>query len=155
MKYKILTLFLLPFLMGAGCQKDEEILEELEFVPIVIQKFADFGCEHQSWKIKAGYANDYYIINSAEDLNKYIEYECKPDIDFSKYIVILGNKGFSTGTSLVSEKVEENNVELVYTLTFSKGFSMDAPSVKYHIVIPIPYNKDIKLVEVVEQKEVN
>ncbi|MGQ1786522.1 hypothetical protein [Saccharicrinis sp. GN24d3] len=146
--FKILSFLLLPVLMGAGCQK--EYLEEDVLIPAEFYKFADFGCEHHIWHLKMGHTNNYYIINSQEELEKYITTDCLPQIDFSEYIIILGSKSFAAGASLLHEKVEANNEELVYTVTFLTDNSAVAAGAKYHIVVPMPYNKDIKVVEVIK-----
>ncbi len=92
------------------------------------------------WQLKTEFQNNYFIFNSEKELKKHISYNCSPEIDFSKYIIIIGSKGFVSGASLMSEIVEENNHELIYMLTFSASYTMVASDVKYHIVIPLLYN---------------
>ena len=152
MKHEILNitiiLLLLPIMMGAGCEDDIQI-EDFEVKEFL--KFSDFGCENHTWNLKPGNNNNYYIIESQDELIKYIQGECMPQIDFNKYFVIIGSKSFTTGASLFAEKVEENNVEIVYTVTFQTDFSRVIGGVKYHVVLKKANSKkDIKVIEVVK-----
>ncbi len=153
--FRILSLFLLPVLMGAGCEKEDLEAEAALLMPTEFYKFSDFDGDDSSWHLKGGYANSFYIVNSEEELKKYIVSDCMPEIDFSEYIVILGIKSFASGASLLNETVEENDAELIYTVDFSTDFTMVALGVKYHVVVPMPYNKDIKVVEVVREPVFN
>jgi hypothetical protein len=154
-RLKLLTVFLLLLplcvvLLGAGCEKDEEIgiFSEKEFL-----KFSDFGCENSVWNFKAGYSNNYYTINSQQELSNYININCIPQINFNEYFVIIGSKSFTTGVSLFDEKVEENNKEIVYTITFLTDDTFVASGAKYHAVIKRPSEKkEIRVVEIVKDR---
>ncbi|MCD6597243.1 MAG: hypothetical protein J7L04_06120 [Bacteroidales bacterium] len=154
MKYKILKLgfFLALFnFVGTACVNVDvkpTKLEEQEF-----WKFSDFGCENHTWNLNPGYVNNHYVVETQDALKKYIQGDCTPQIDFNKYFVIIGSKSFSTGASLLVEKVEENNVEIVYTVTFLTDLTQVAVGVKYHIVLKKPSSKkEIKVVEVVKNQ---
>lgn len=148
-------LFLLLSLTGAGCEDDDNDdngkLIEREFY-----KFSDFGCENISWHLKSEYEQNHYVISSLQELEGYIESDCTPQIDFSKYIVIIGSKSFTTGVSVYDEKVEENNSEIVYTVTFLTNEATVAQRVNYHVVVEKPTgleNKKIRVVELVIDHE--
>lgn len=148
-KLHVITLLLLPFcaaLLGTGCEKEED--EELTEIELL--KFSDFGCENYTWNFKPGYSNNYYIINSQQELINYINSDCMPQIDFNEYVVIIGSKSFTTGVSLFDEKVEENNKKIVYTITFLTDLTMVASGAKYHAVIKTSDKKEIKVVEIVK-----
>jgi hypothetical protein len=150
---KISALLLLFSLMGAGCEKEEEAGE---FIEQEFFKFSDFGCENEPWHLKSGYANNYYIITSQQELEKYTESDCIPQIDFANYTVLIGNKMFSTGIDHYDEKVEENNAEIVYTVTFYTNIAAVAQGVTYHVVIENPTgrkNKNVRIVEDVKDQE--
>lgn len=144
---KISIIFLLLSLMGAGCEKDEEIekFTEKEFF-----KFSDFGCENEPWHLKSEYVNNHYIITSQQEFEKYIESDCTPQIDFTKYLVIVGSKSFTTGASIYKENVEENATKLVLTITFLKNISTVAIGLSYHVVIKRKLGENDKSVEVIE-----
>ena len=123
---------MLACFVGAGCEKEDKTGE---FSSKELFKFSDFGCENLIWNFKAGYSNNYYVINSQQELNIYISSDCNPQIDFNKYFVIIGSKSFTTGVSLLDEKVEENNKEIVFTISFLTHLTTVAQGIKYHAVI--------------------
>jgi hypothetical protein len=149
LKLFTIFLFLLPLcviLFGTGCEEDEGEFLEIEFL-----KFNDFGCENFTWNFKTGYYNNYYVINSQIELNRYINSECIPQIDFKEYVVLIGSKSFTSGVYLIHEKVEENNKVIVYTITFLTDDTTVPSGAKYHAVIKKPTGKKvIKVVEIVK-----
>jgi|GEM_PF-2996329 len=153
MKSKVLRLMaiiLLLSLMGAGCDDNDNRNSDDELIEKEFYKFSDFGCESIFWYMKSEYEQNHYVISSQQELEGYIESGCIPQIDFSKYIVIIGNKRFTTGVSSYDEKVEENNSEIIYTITFLTNITAVAQGVNYHTVIEKPKNWENKNVRVVE-----
>ena len=113
-------------------------------------KFTDFGCSSAVWYIKPEYSDKHYVINSQQELEKYISINCIPQIDFSKYILLMGVKGFTTGVSQYNEKIEENNIEIVYTITFLTNEATVAQGIAYHSIIEKPSKpKSIRFEEIV------
>ncbi len=145
--------FLLLLVTGAGCRKEKEEDPE-EFEEKQILKFSDFGCSNQHWYIKPGYVNNHYIINSQQELEKRVTTDCTPQIDFSKFIVLIGSRASTSGILLYNEKLEENNAEIVYTVTFLTQISAVAHGIQYHAVINKPVvNKKFRIVEIVKDRE--
>ena len=134
-------------MLGVGCEKKEK---NEEFTEKEFFKFSDFGCEDIPWYIKPGYANNHYVITTQQELEKHIEINCIPQIDFDKYFVVIGSKSFTTGVSIVDEKVEENNIEVIYTITFLTNNAAVALGLSYHIVIKKTVNKSDKNIEILE-----
>ena len=136
-------------LVGTACNNDDiepTELEEQEF-----WKFSDFGCENHTWNLKPEYVNNHYVIETQDELEKYIQGDCLPTIDFNKYFVMVGVKGFATGASLLEEKVDKNNVEIIYTLIFQIELTQATSAVKYHVVLKKPSSKkEINVIEVVK-----
>ncbi|MGQ7868297.1 hypothetical protein [Sunxiuqinia sp. sy24] len=146
---KIGTFLMLFALMGAGCEK-ENTIENEDLMPVEVFKFSDFGCENIPWHLKQGYANNHYVITSQQELEKYVEIDCSPQIDFTKYIVILGSKSFTTGATIYSESVEESSSKTKYTITFLTDISTVAIGLSYHVVIKKTLGEDVKNIEVIE-----
>jgi hypothetical protein len=150
------SLLLLLFVYGSGCKKDEDpgLLVEKQ-----ILKFTDFECSNVSWQFKPGYsgvAPNYYIASSQQELEKYITINCIPQIDFSRYVVLLGQRGFPTGVSLYDEKLEENNAEIVYTVTFMTQLTLVAQPIQYYAIIELPTDnrkKSIRVEEIIKDHE--
>lgn len=142
-------IFLLFFVMGAGCEKNNE---DGEYAEIEFFKFSDFGCESDySWNLKTDYIGGNHIITSQQEFEECIAIECDPKINFSSYYVLVGSKQFSSGVSIYNEKVEENNSEVVYTITFLLDDSEVAQKIMYYVIIKKPsQDKNIRIVEVIK-----
>jgi hypothetical protein len=138
------------FIMGAGCEKN---IQEGEYSEIEFLKFSDFGCQSDnSWYLNTGCGGGNYIITSLQDFEKCVTIECNPEVNFSSFFVLVGSKQFSSGVSIYNEKVEENNLEVVYTITFLPDDSDIAQKIKYYVIIKKPsQNKNIRIVEVIKE----
>jgi len=132
----------------AGCKKDDK---NGGFVEKEFLKFSDFGCDNGLWRLKPNYAGHYYIISTMPELQEHVMSDCVPSIDFTKYVVLIGIKSFTTGASLYDEKVEERETEIVYTVTFKTNNATVLGSVSYHVVIEKPKDSDPKNIRIVEQ----
>ncbi|NOU61069.1 hypothetical protein [Marinifilum caeruleilacunae] len=129
------------FLSACSSSSDEE-LEEINFL-----KFTDFECEDPIWDAKSELSDTYRVVNSNEELDEYITINCIPQIDYSKYMLIIGEKSYSYGNTLYSQKVEENNNSIVYTVIVLRSFTTVATSVQYHAIIERPRKqKEIEVV---------
>jgi hypothetical protein len=148
-------LFFLMVLSGTSCKKEDPGL----LVEKQILKFTDFECSNVSWQFKPGFsgvAPNYYIASSQQELEKYITINCIPQIDFSRYVVLLGQRGFATGVSLYDEKLEENNTEIVYTVTFMTQLTLVAQPIQYYAIIELPSDnmrKSIRVEEIIKDHE--
>jgi hypothetical protein len=148
---KIAIGFLFLFITGAGCEREED---PGEFTEKQILKFSDFGCSDVLWHFKPGYSNTHYIVNSQQELEKYITGDCIPQIDFSKYILIIGHRINTTGIARVDEKLEENNSEVVYTISILKNIAQVAQGISYHAIIEKPSaQKNIRVEVIVKDHE--
>jgi len=150
---KIIALCGIIVLTAFSCEKDKENVEVSDLEPIEIKKITDFGCDDCSIILKPEYVNNgYYMIYSENDFNKYVKYvtgENIPSIDFEKYFLIIGVKQFTSGAEILEEKAEENNIEIVYYVTFLKHISTVALGVGYHAFLEKPIKEKAVRVEII------
>jgi hypothetical protein len=140
------ALLLLIFTVN-GCKKEKG---PGEFTEKQFFRFSDFGCMSVSYEPE--YKNNQYLVTSQADLETILTNDCTPQIDFNKYFVLIGHKGFTTGASIDEEKVEENSEEIVYTITFVTNATTAAQDIYYHVVIELPaVQKTIRIVEAVRE----
>ena len=126
-------LFLCGIIVFTAFSCDKENTDTGEFAPITIKKITDFDCDDCYLSLKPEYINDtYYVIYTESDFTKYVTGENIPSIDFEKYFLIIGTKQFTSGAKILEEKAEENNVEIVYYVTFLTDDSTVALRVGYH-----------------------
>lgn len=140
---KISTFILLVALAMSGCKKEDQFVEK-EFL-----KFSDFGCDN-GLHLKPNYIGHSYIISTMPELQEHVASDCVPSIDFTKYVVLIGIKSFTTGASFYNEKVEESETEIVYTVTFDANETTVVMGVPYHVVIEKPKDLDHKNIRIVE-----
>lgn len=135
-------------ILGNGCIKKNENgnYSELDYF-----KFSDFGCQNDNqWSLSTNGVN--YIISSQEGFDEHLIVECNPIIDFESYTLLVGNKQFSTGVSIYSEKVKENNSEVIYEVTFLTDDTYVAQVINYHVIINKPLNgKTIRITAIVKE----
>ena len=141
---RISVFILLVTLAWVGCKKDDKFVEK-EFL-----KFSDFECDNGLWRLKPNYVGHNYIISTLPELQEHVLSDCIPTIDFTKYVVLIGIKSFTTGASLYGEKVEESETEIVYTVTFDAYMTTVVMGVPYHVVIEKPKDSDHKNIRIVE-----
>lgn len=153
MKSKKIILFnfvILILFAISGCQEDEKPEESGEFIEIDFLKFSDFGCENSQLNLKSEFTENHYVITSNSELEYYLRMDCIPQIDFSEYFLIIGVKRFTTGASILDEKAEENNTEIVYTVTFQTDATFFPTPLKYHAIINSSSSlKNIRIEEIV------
>jgi len=145
MKSTILKISVFVLLVAlVGCKKEDKFVEK-EFL-----KFSDFGCDNGLWRLKPNYVGHNYIISTLPELQEHVLSDCIPTIDFTKYVVLIGIKSFTTGASFYGEKVEESETEIVYTVTFDAYETTVVVGVPYHVVIEKPKDSDHKNIRIVE-----
>ena len=150
---KILFLCGIIVLTAFSCEKDKENVEAGDLEPIDIKEITDFGCDNCSITLKSEYVNNgYYVIYSENGFNKYVQYvtgENIPSIDFNKYFLIIGVKQFTSGAEILQEKAEENNIEIVYYVTFLTDDSTVAVGVGYHAFLEKPIKEKAVRIEMI------
>ena len=78
--------------VGTACDNDD--IEPTEYEEQEFWKFSDFGCENHTWHLKPEYVNNHYVIKTQDELEKHIQGDCLPTIDFNKYFVIFPLRRF-------------------------------------------------------------
>ena len=148
--FKIGLLMLFILMVRTGCEKTNE---NGEYADVEYFKFSDFGCETgDSWYLRPGYVVKNYIIRSQQEFEECIAIECNPQIVFSNFVLLIGVKLFNSGALLFNEMVQENNSEVIYTITFLKDESTVALGIPYHSIVRKPLNgKSIRIVEIVKE----
>jgi len=149
---KIILLCGIIVLTAFSCEKEKEDADDLE--PIEIKKITDFGCDDCSIILKPEYVNNgYYMIDSENDFNKYVKYatgENIPSIDFEKYFLLIGTKSIEGGGSITDEKAEENNIEIIHTITITRDDTHIAGiTLKYHAFLEKPIKEKAVRVEII------
>ena len=83
-------------------------------------------------------SEDYKIIRNQVDFENLNLENCNPEIDFSKYDLIIGKYQLTTGNNSIDYNLFENcqNNNLILKITFNQNEATEAPNVTFHALIP-------------------
>lgn len=98
----------------------------------------EYGCvntKNQLYNIVD--ANNFIIIRNQSDFDsKTDDINCRPQIDFDTYDLILGKKQLTSGNQSIQYQYMDNCTEKKLIVTFIQDATMVAPTIIYHALIP-------------------
>lgn len=133
MKYSpIFTIILLSILIS--CKKndcDEKIL-------IAKHLENDYGCVNTKYSLVVDLQNNGKIIRSKEAYDNEVSGPCHPDIDFSKYDLVIGKQssGNENDTIIYDYRTACPNNEPTLTVDIIQSDATRPDNVAYHAIIP-------------------
>lgn len=150
-----LSLICITFLMSiaVSCDKSDKLCEDIDFVPI--------NLEYSTTRIENNQVTDkFLVIDSQEDfqtkviLTKPDSENNSPDIDFSKYTLLIGKKkiGGIEG-SLISQSVKKScrSNKYVYSVNIKQGGYTALGNFYFGVLIPKIQNASVEFdVQVIE-----
>lgn len=83
-------------------------------------------------------SDDYIIIRDQSSFISRVEGNCKPDIDFSTFDLVIGKKQLTTGNESIEYQLTENchTGNPVLEVTFKLNETTVAPNLTFHRLIP-------------------
>ena len=160
MNYKTL-LFSILFFGILSCDKkeetcsdceDQEDYEECEGTLLATKSLeSEYDCTNTKREMEIDLSEDYTIIINQSDFDSLVTGDCKPEINFSSYDLVIGKKGLTSGnTSIKYELIEDcENGSQNLTVTFHQTWTTEAPNLTYHALIPKLENEDQLSVEII------
>ena len=98
----------------------------------------EFGCENTRFDLQIDLHNEYTIIRSKNTYDNNVTGICHPEIDFSKYDLVIGSQ--STGnfndTILYDYRRVCPNMDLTLTIDVIQLYITMPSTVTYHALIP-------------------
>ncbi|MBZ9632181.1 hypothetical protein LB465_15470 [Salegentibacter sp. LM13S] len=96
---------------------------------------------------------NYLIISNQESFEELNMVSCTPEINFSKYDLIIGKKSLSQGNQSINYELSKSCVtqNLILKVIFTQNEAAVALTVTYHVLIPKLENQQIISVELEEQ----
>ncbi|QNL51646.1 hypothetical protein H8S90_08770 [Olivibacter sp. SDN3] len=139
MKYKII-LFSLPalvLLLNTTCGKNEAHCLSTDLGWILPSIEDTYGCTDTRRSLDIALNNDYTVISNKAEYDEKVTGECHPDIVFDKYDLLIGKKGFGTGNSSIHYELRGDcKGNKILHVSFYQGWTTEAPSVTYHVLLP-------------------
>ncbi|TGE08289.1 hypothetical protein [Hymenobacter fodinae] len=98
----------------------------------------EYGCTDSRRQLSIGLDQTYTIIRNQADFDKLVTGSCHPQIDFTKYDLVIGNKGTASGSSSIAYTYarECETGQLKLRVKFTQGMTNDAPILTYHALVP-------------------
>lgn len=131
MKNKFLSILL--FLIFACSEDDNCSNNELNLTSLE----NEYGCTNTK-NSNVDISEDYQIIRNQIDFETLNLENCNPEIDFSKYDLIIGKYQLTRGNNSINYELVENcqNNNLILKVTFDQNEATVAPNVTYHALVP-------------------
>lgn len=116
-----------------SCTDSESCNEEL----ISTSLENEYECNNTLYQLNIELSEDFVIIHSQEEYNNSVT-GCNPEINFDKFDLIIGKKGFSNGVSSVEYQLIQNcnSSNLQLDITFTLNLTAIAPNLTFHRLIP-------------------
>ena len=127
MKKTILILALLSFvLLNTSCSK------KCETIP---QEVEHLNCENPKYTLHIDLDDDYTFIRSKKEYDDLVSGSCHPDIDFSKYVLLIGKQSSGNQNSFVNYSLEKKCKQLLLTIDVIEGNATAPDNITYHVLI--------------------
>ncbi|RSK33891.1 hypothetical protein [Hymenobacter metallilatus] len=99
---------------------------------------ATYGCTNTPRQLSTSLNQTYTVIRNQADFDRLVTGSCHPQIDFTKYDLVIGNKGSMSGSSTISYTYlrQCETDKLILLVTFRAGLTNDAPILTYHALVP-------------------
>ncbi len=141
MKNTVSVFSLLFLLIFASCQVDlddegECNIPEILLLPNSLEEV--YGCSDTRY-MEVDLSEDYALVRSQEEFESLVTGEgCSPEIDFTKYDLVIGKKGLTSGNTSIDYELGYtcNPGELLLQVTFNQNGFTEAPNITYHALIP-------------------
>jgi hypothetical protein len=132
MKFSLILIFIF-FSILTACKKDdcnEQVLTLKHFE-------SDYGCQLTKYSLIINLQNDVKIIRSKEVYDSEVTGPCHPDIDFSKFDLVIGKQssGNENDTILYDYRSVCPNNEATLTVDIIQADATRPDNVVYHAII--------------------
>ncbi|MCA8829362.1 hypothetical protein [Hymenobacter pini] len=98
----------------------------------------EYGCGDTRRQLSVNLNQTYVIIRNQTDFDQQVTGSCHPQIDFTKYDLVIGNKGSASGSSSIAYTYGRSceTGQLKLRVKFTQGMTNDAPILTYHALVP-------------------
>jgi hypothetical protein len=115
---------------------NEEPCETTTTVPTNLE--VEYGCINTKNLMQIALNDTYRVIQSQAEFNSLVTGSCLPNIDFTKYALIIGKKGLRNGNRNISYMLTRDciNNKMTLAVTIANDISAHAPNITYHALVP-------------------
>lgn len=104
-----------------------------------------YGCTNVSLPLSIAtspiHSNLFFLVNDQESFNRLdLGASCSPGIDFNKYMLLIGNKGLTSGYSAIDYELKKKTTgtkdSLLLNVTFTLNDAAVAAGATWHVLMP-------------------
>lgn len=149
MKPIFLSILMVLFL---SCNSEDS--NDCNTVELIVKSLETaYGCSNTKYALNNIVQGDnFIIIRNQQDFDQFTDdINCRPQIDFENYDLILGKKKLTTGNESIQYQLIEDCNSKKLTITFIQNESLFAPTLIYHALIPkLEANETIEVIYQIE-----
>lgn len=110
----------------------------------------EYGCTYTTRQLSTTLSQTYTVIRNQADFDRLVTGSCHPQIDFTKYDLIIGNKGTTSGSSTFTYTYQRDceTGQLHLLVVCQLGLTNDALILTYHALVPKLAPQETVLVDV-------
>jgi hypothetical protein len=117
-------------------KKDEAPCEVVNSVPTSLE--AEYGCINTKYQMNIALNNTFQVIKTQSQFNSLVTGTCMPNIDFTRYDLIIGKKGLLNGNKNISYALVRDcpNNKMTLNVSIQNDLTATAPNITYHALVP-------------------
>jgi hypothetical protein len=118
------------------CEGDSEPCADATLLTTSLEK--EYGCGDTRRQLSVSLNQSYSVIRSQTEFDQQVTGNCQPQIDFTKYDLVIGNRGSMSGSSTIAYTYQREceTGQAVLHVVFRAGMTNDAPILTYHALVP-------------------
>lgn len=126
-------------LLLSGCVTCEGDTEPCADTPVAFTSLEkEYGCTNTPRQLSVNLPQTYTVVRSQVEFDQQVTGDCHPQVDFTKYDLVIGNAGSSSGSSTITYAYQREceTGQSVLKVVFKAGMTNDAPILTYHALVP-------------------
>ncbi|GGG34806.1 hypothetical protein [Hymenobacter glacieicola] len=133
------TLLASALTLLSGCITPVDDLDTCPAVEYAVKSLeSEYGCADTRRQLGVNLSETHTIIRSQAEFDQQVSGPCHPQIDFTKYDLVIGKKGLANGNAGIKYSLlrECSGAQLVLRVVFNQGLTTEAPNLTYHALVP-------------------
>lgn len=120
----------------AAKKNDEAPCEVTTSVPASLE--TEYGCTNTKYQMNISLNNTFQVIKTQSQFNSLVTGACMPNIDFTRYDLIIGKKGLLNGNRNINYSLVRDcpNNKTTLNVSIQNDLNATAPNITYHALVP-------------------
>lgn len=133
--YRLLVIALILF--NISCSDDDGDVCRNEIIETTSLE-NEYNCENTKSNLEIDLSDDFIVITNQTDFENLVSGNCDPNIDFSRFDLIIGKEQLPSGNDSIDYKYSRNcnTNDYILEVTFNQNMLLIAPNITYHQLVP-------------------